>query len=222
MLTLIVEIVVIRGDIGRMNTVFKFYLQAWTLLALGSAFAFYETIKYLSEKGPKNRLISGWKVFLVLLLFSTSLFTITASIDKITDRISHDTPLTLDGMLFMKHSTYPENEVLMDLSQDYEAIRWMQENIEGTPTIVEANLPEYRWGNRYSIFTGLPGVVGWNWHQRQQRAINPSEWVTERVNDIEAFYTLDDKSNAEEFLKKYQVDYIIVGQLERAVYPHRD
>ncbi len=201
MLTLIVEIVVIRGDIGRMNTVFKFYLQAWTLLALGSAFAFYETIKYLSEKGPKNRLISGWKVFLVLLLFSTSLFTITASIDKITDRISHDTPLTLDGMLFMKHSTYPENEVLMDLSQDYEAIRWMQENIEGTPTIVEANLPEYRWGNRYSIFTGLPGVVGWNWHQRQQRAINPSEWVTERVNDIEAFYTLDDKNNAEEFLK---------------------
>ena len=122
-------------------------------------------------------------------------------------------------MSFMKYSTYLENEVLMDLSQDYDAIRWMQENIKGTPTIVEANLPEYRWGNRYTIYTGLPGVVGWNWHQRQQRAINPSEWVTERVEDIGNFYSLADLNNAKEFINKYQVDYIIVGQLEKAIYP---
>ena len=104
-------------------------------------------------------------------------------------------------MTYMKYSTYLENEVLMDLSQDYDAIRWMQENIKGTPTIVEANLPEYRWGNRYTIYTGLPGVVGWNWHQRQQRAINPSEWVTERVEDIGNFYSLADLNNAKEFYK---------------------
>ena len=54
----------------------------------------------------------------------------------------------------------------------------------GSPVIVEANTPEYRWGNRFTIYTGLPGVVGWNWHQRQQRAVVPSEWVTERIDEI--------------------------------------
>ena len=219
MLTLIVEIVVLRGDIGRMNTVFKFYLQAWTLLAFCSAYLLNGIFKTVSTKTSFSQFTRIWKTILVLLIVSVLLFTITASVDKISDRISRSTPLTLDGMSYMKYSTYLENDVLMDLSQDNDAIRWMQENIEGTPTIVEANLQEYRWGNRFTIYTGLPGVVGWNWHQRQQRSINPSEWVTERVEDISNFYTLSDLDYAKYFINKYNVDYIIVGQLEKAIYP---
>jgi len=106
----------------------------------------------------------------------------------------------------------------VDLSEDFRAIQWMQQNVQGSPVIVEANTPEYRWGSRFTIYTGLPGVVGWNWHQRQQRATTPSEWVTNRVGEIESFYNTLNQSDAESFLRKYNVRYIIVGRLEQAYY----
>jgi uncharacterized membrane protein len=94
----------------------------------------------------------------------------------------------------------------------------VQENIPGSPVIVEANVPEYHWGSRFTIYTGLPGVVGWNWHQRQQRAITPGEWVFQRVDEINQFYNTIEAGEARAFLQRYGVQYIIVGQLERAVY----
>jgi uncharacterized membrane protein len=84
---------------------------------------------------------------------------------------------------------------------------------------VEANCTEYRWCTRYTIYTGLPGVLGWNWHQRQQRALIPPTLITDRVTEIGLFYASPDVQSALAFLKKYGVKYIVVGQLERNVYP---
>jgi uncharacterized membrane protein len=85
---------------------------------------------------------------------------------------------------------------------------------------VEANTPEYRhWGTRVTIFTGLPGVVGWNWHQRQQRTVTPDTWVYERIDAISTFYQTTDADLARQFLAKYNVKYIILGQVEQAWYP---
>ena len=122
-------------------------------------------------------------------------------------------------MTYMKYAQYDDFGQRMDLSQDYRAIRWMQENVQGSPVIVEANTPEYQWGTRFTIYTGLPGVVGWNWHERQQRAIVPSTEVTDRIADIATFYNTSDPNVARAFLQQFNVKYIIVGQLERIVYP---
>jgi len=95
----------------------------------------------------------------------------------------------------------------------------MQQNVVGSPVIVEANTVEYRWGNRYTIYTGLPGVMGWNWHQRQQRGFIDSNGIANRLNDIITFYTTTDGKTALDFIKRYHVSYIILGQMERAYYP---
>ncbi len=147
------------------------------------------------------------------------MFTVLAGADKINDRMNTQAPHTLDGMAYMQVSTYSDNNKDMTLDEDYAAIQWMQNNVKGSPVIVETNTVEYRWGTRFTIYTGLPGVVGWNWHQRQQRGgVVPTTWVTDRVDEIGAFYQTTDRQQAENFLHKYNVRYIIVGQLEEAYY----
>jgi YYY domain-containing protein len=218
LMTLMVELIVLQGDIGRMNTVFKFYFQAWVLLGLSAAMALvwlWPAVVRLWSAAWRN----SWRVVFGILLFSAALFPLLGGADKIRDRMAPDAPHVLDGMAYMDYATYSDQGAVMDLSEDAAAIRWMQENVQGSPVIVEGNTPEYRWGSRFTIYTGLPGVVGWNWHQRQQRNLVPSNWVTDRIDDIARFYTTTDAQEAQAFLQKYHVSYIIVGQLEHIYYP---
>ena len=223
-LTLFVEIIVLRGDIGRMNTVFKFYLQAWILFGISAAMALgwmldnILNLKLISNKALPSWVLI-WEIGVILLVICAALYPIMATPGKFNDRMVQEAPRTLDGMAYMQYAHYNDQNMDMDLSQDYTAIRWMQDNIIGSPVIVEGNVPEYRWGTRYTIYTGLPGVVGWNWHQRQQRGIASNEWVTDRVAEVSVFYQGQDLDQTEKFLNKYQVSYIVLGQLERAYYP---
>ncbi len=215
-LTLAVELIVLRGDLGRMNTVFKFYMQAWTLFSISAAAAMIWLLPAINKW--RSNWSGAWQVAAAVLIGCAALFPMLAGQAKIEDRMAANAPHTLDGMAYMQYSRYSDQDTEMDLSEDARAIQWMQENIPGSPVIVEANTPEYRWGSRYTIYTGLPGVVGWNWHQRQQRALTPSEWVTDRVDQIGTFYSTTSETVALDFLRQYKVKFIVVGQLERAYY----
>lgn len=217
-LTLFVEMFVLVGDIGRMNTVFKFYYQAWTFFSLSAAAAIVWLLPVITTRW-KEAVSSVWQVALAVLVFSAAMYPITAATDKIRDRMSQETPATLDGFEFMKTSRYYDQNLDMDLSQDYHAIQWMQQNVTGSPVLVETNTVEYRWGNRFTIYTGLPGVLGWNWHQRQQRGFLDYNGIANRLTEIPQFYQSTDVESAREFLAKYNVKYIILGQMERAYYP---
>ena len=216
-LTLFVEVMVLKGDIGRMNTVFKFYLQVWTLFSLSAALSAW----WIYERMIAARMRWGtvYKAVAGILLIGALMFPITAGMAKIKDRYVVSASHSLDGMNYMLGATYGESGETLELGEDLDAIRWMLTHVQGSPVIVEGNVSEYRWGSRYTIYTGLPGVVGWNWHQRQQRAVTPPEWVTSRVEEIGSFYSTTSVGEALQFLRKYNVRYIIVGQLEQAIYP---
>ena len=215
-LTLVVEIIVLEGDIGRMNTVFKFYFQVWTLFSLSAAIALGDLVATACRQRPRLR--QWWGFALLALVWGAALFPVIGGAAKMQDRMADQAPHTLDGMAYMRYAHYFDQNTNMDLAQDYDAIRWMQTHVSGTPVIVEGHTVEYRWGNRFTIYTGLPSVVGWNWHERQQRGVVDPTWVEQRVTEVADFYTTTDPQQALNFLRKYGVRYIIVGQLERAYY----
>lgn len=215
--SLLVEMIHLAGDVGRMNTVFKFYNQIWIMLSVCAAFALASTLRIIRTEMLQGWVPSAWLIAGCILVFGAFLYPVFAGTDKMTDRMSEEAPRTLDGMKYMETSYYWQDDYYMDLSEDYRAIIWMQENIEGSPVIVEASPTEYKFGSRYTVYTGLPGVVGWNYHQRQQRGPMSAE-VWARVDGIHNFYNTTDPETAAAFLSKYGVKYIIVGQMEKGMY----
>jgi hypothetical protein len=117
----------------------------------------------------------------------------------------------------MRNAVYDDEKGKIDLGADYEGIQWLRHNVNGSPAIVEGRTPLYRWGGRFSIYTGLPAVLGWDWHQTQQRG-KLSFMVEQRGQAVDAFYTNPDVENARRFLRQYGVQYVIVGQVERWLY----
>ena len=113
---------------------------------------------------------------------------------------------------------YKSQEKPFIINNDLKAIKWLQNNVSGSPVIVEGVTDLYMWGNRISVYTGLPAVIGWDWHQRQQRMGYARE-VTQRGIEVEKFYSTPAIDTALSFLDKYDVKYVVVGDLERGIYP---
>jgi YYY domain-containing protein len=215
-LTLAVEYVAIKGDIGRMNTVFKFYLQVWIMWGIAAAVGLAYLWPRQVNWGEGNR--RTWRTVLSLLMVSVALYPIFASAGKVRDRWDPSLPPGLDGMQYMTTARYHDNNRELSLEHDRQAIVWMQDNIVGSPVIAEANTPLYRWGNRIANYTGLPAIIGWDWHQKQQRAAVSGIVVDWRLQDLNDLYNNPDMVGAQRILQRYHVGYIYVGELEQAYY----
>lgn len=218
MLTLVVELLVLEGDISRMNTVFKFYLQVWTMLSVTAGAALAWLWPQRSAWRPANRFVLH--AGLGVLVAAAAFYTASATLAKVTDRMAPNAPRTLDGMRFLNDAEYQDRDQNIKLHDDYLAMRWLLQNATGSPVIVEAHTSEYKLGSRFTMYTGLPGVVGWNWHQRQQRGLGPPNLITDRVEAIDEFFQSPLEETALAFINRYGVRYVIVGDYERAYYAY--
>ena len=201
---------------SRMNSVFKFYLQIWVLLALASGYLLWRLghgrrVSLSKLSVPKK----AWVLMLAALILSASVFTVLGTQDRLRDRFYDNvTPLTLDGTAYIEKTVYDGAEGQINLATDYEGIQWLMDKVQGSPIVLEGVTPTYRWGGRVSINTGLPTVIGWQWHQEQQRG-DYSQEVGIRIRDVETIYNTPDPREAMQLLRQYKVQYVYVGKLEQ-------
>jgi len=217
-LTAGVEIITLKGDIGRQNTVFKFYLPAWLFLAMASGVLLTLLARRLwASRWLNSRWRRATAIVVGVLIGATFLYPLMGTPSKLRHRFLF-LPPSVDGMEYMAHARYEDNSRDLRLPDDFAAINWMLDNIQGSPVIVEAMAPLYHWRSRVSIYTGLPAVLGWDWHQKQQRG-DFAYMIDERVRDVDLIFKTTSPDEARKLLDRYRVEYVYVGGQERAFYP---
>src|SRR5690606_7806236 len=102
-LTLAVDVVVLEGDNGRANTIFKFYMQVWLMFSVAAGAG----VAWLLEASRSWRggLFYLWYGLGSLLFIAAALFPVMATIGKAGYRLAGDeVGITLDGSLFMRET----------------------------------------------------------------------------------------------------------------------
>jgi YYY domain-containing protein len=203
-LSLSVDFVYLRDSFGtRMNTVFKFYYQAWVMLGLAGAYAIWWLWSQVKNKVGRSLFLVG----AVLLISGGLVYTLMAGFSR-ADGFSSQP--NLDGTSSLANAN----------PDDWAAIQWLNANVQGTPVILEAPSGaltgggSYRYEGRISAFTGLPTVLGWAIHESQWRGTYDEQG--KREPDIATIYTTKDGQVALDLLHKWNVKYIILGNPERS------
>ena len=213
---------VFAGNFPRMNTVFKFYFQAWALLSITSGAALYFIFESFQTAPPlagvnlwtRRAAQTMWSLVCLFLLLAGAIYPVVGSYQRTNGFTQRSN--SLDGFTYMQ--SYSPG--------DYAAINWLNSHVQGTPVIVEAYGPsggDYSDYGRISVFTGLPTLMGWVGHEYQWRVnwLNNTSNMTDfyrRGTDINTIYTSTDSQVVLGLLTYYHVKYLYVGGLEISTY----
>ena len=200
------EIVFVRDLFGnRMNTVFKLYYQAWTLMAIVAGYAIYYFAGFAWAREVRvNRFVTrAWLAMAIIVAAGGLLYAVGSTLSKTND---FKGPATLDGFAWYEQSR----------PADYLAIKWLNENVEGSPVILEASGGSYSAFGRVSANTGLPTLLGWEFHEMQWRGSFAGR--AERKHDIDILFRTVSPQVTADLVSKYDIEFVYVGPLEHGLY----
>jgi len=223
LLVLVPDFVFLRDQFNnRMNTIFKFYYQAWMLWSLAAAFGvavllqnLHGAWKWIYRIGLTLVLFMALVYPIIGLLTRTNNFQIPAfnqnlkaaqaAGDKSPGRTAAQV-WNLDGGAFFDR-IYPD---------DMAAVAWLNSAPYGI--IVEASKPDasYTDYSFISTYSGLPTVLGWPMHESQWRGSYAPQGT--RQDDIRRLYETSSWEDAQAILSQYGIRYVCVGTLERSTY----
>ncbi len=196
---------------NRMNSIFKLSFQSWILFSVGGAYALYTV-----GLGGRRWARVVWGSTLAILLAASAIYSVGAVLNR-TDTLrwhilSAEGPaawrktLTLDGLDWWR-AMHPG---------DLAAANWLRANAGRHPTLLEASGDSYSHVGRMALATGFPTVLGPHGHEGQWRGTR--EEIDPRLADVTAFYSTMSATEMESMLERYDVDFVIVGQLEESLY----
>ena len=188
----------LRDNFGyRINTIFKFYYQAWIVLSIAAA---YGTIVLLRNlRGATNVVFS---VLFTLVLLVGLTYPVLGLVNK-TNKFNPPSGFTLDDF----------DRVQRENPDEAAAIAWLRSAPDGV--VAEAVGGAYSNYARISVYTGLPTVLGWGNHEGQWR---DQALQGTRPDDIKMLYETNDWPTTQSIIDRYDIRYIYVGNLERSTY----
>lgn len=196
LLVLAPEFVYLRDQFGyRINTVFKFYYQAWMLWSLAAAFGAAVLLQNL--RGVAN---IAFRVLIGLVVFSGLLYPVFGLMTK-TNNFKPVFGFTLDDF----------DRVQRETPDEAAAVEFLLTAPDGI--IAEAVGDGYSGYARISMLTGLQTVLGWPGHEAQWRGTSEPQGT--RREDIERLYVTARWDEAQAIIKQYNIRYIYIGVLER-------
>ena len=186
---------------ARANTMFKLTYQAYILFGMTMGYGIYRMLVVYKQK--IIRILSGVGLFVLLWTvgyFGNAVHSWFGDVWKVSEYQG------LDATTFLEQ----------DFPQDASAIRWLKQNIKGSPVVLEANGDSYTGYERVSASTGLPTVLGWYVHEWLWRNNVPD--LNEKSADIQTIYTSTDTETVKKLISRYDISYIFVGEQEKEKY----
>ena len=182
----------------RMNTIFKFYYQAWLLLSITASFAVI--VLYAQLKSRWKRIVH-FVIGITLVL--GLVYPVMASYYRFF--IDHNPEMSLDGAYHFR----------VNAPLEMEAIDWLKTAPDGI--VVEAIGGSYRPDfAKVSTYSGLPTILGWPGHEGQWRGGYTE--IGSREEDVRRIYQVRNWDEAKQLLDQYNVRYIYIGSAERYTY----
>ncbi|RMG76447.1 MAG: hypothetical protein D6711_03840 [Chloroflexi bacterium] len=216
-LIIVPEFVYLRDNFGtRMNTVFKFYYQAWVMFSICAAYGVYTLTMDINLWKPPAMLRGTYGALVVLLMVVGSIYSLFGYYNRMfLYRETADLTLTLDGgrNFIPSNADYDAIMCLKDVVGRDEAVV-AEANPEANPSRVNYN-PEH---GRVGSLTGIPVIIGWTGHQSQWRGTGYGEAVGTRTSDLDMLFRDPRLSITQQIIARYEIDYVIFGSVERRYY----
>jgi YYY domain-containing protein len=197
-LVLIPEFVYLRDFFSyRINTIFKFYFLAWVVWAVAAAYGMI--VVWRKVTGVLGVIFKTFNITVLTLALLYPVMGLWSKTNAFNPR-----HWELDGTAHLMRRN--PNEAA--------AIKWLLEAPVGV--VAESIGGSYSTHARISTNSGQPTVLGWVGHEQQWRG--GFEKIGSREDDIARLYCSGNWSEIRSILNKYDIRYIVVGELERRTY----